>query len=93
MKHKRSSWMPYKQTKDYEERKAIAKNLKMELCDCGGLIYEIGNIKKCGDCPNNVEMNNSYCGVIFEKNGMYKKVDPESLDKDCPLEEHTESEG
>lgn len=50
-------------------------------------------IKKCGDCPNNVEMNNSYCGVIFEKNGMYKKVDPESLDKDCPLEEHTESEG
>jgi len=34
------------------ERLVVALAAKLDLCECGGLIYLIDGIEYCGDCDN-----------------------------------------
>jgi len=45
------SWSLYHDTDEWRQRIKVADALGMQLCDCGGLIYNLsGGQSVCGDC-------------------------------------------
>lgn len=41
-----------------KKRREIAEKLGMRMCECGGLMYDVGDKLVCGDCNKKIEITN-----------------------------------
>jgi len=37
-----------------EKRQAVAKKANMKMCNCGGLMFDLGDKLVCGDCHKKI---------------------------------------